>query len=238
MKLFWWSAPHPEGKNNYGDMLAPLIFDYFGIKYTYSYTDYNVISVGSIANYAKEETIVLGSGILDDQIDLNPKADWRFVRGPYTRINVLRNGGKCPEIYGDPGALLSLIIKPEEKQHEIGIMPHYADREYVLHSLKEHKLNWKFVDPLSNDAVKTTKEITSCKVLYSSCLHGIICAHSYDIPTAWVKFSDALPGDSIKFKDYFWTIGLKANPSSVTKPVLTTGKVNVKPIIKIFESLK
>ena len=54
MKLFWWSAPHPEGKNNFGDMISPLIFDGFGIKYKYTYTDYNTISVGSIATFAKK----------------------------------------------------------------------------------------------------------------------------------------------------------------------------------------
>lgn len=238
MKLFWWSAPHPEGKNNFGDMISPLIFDGFGIKYKYTYTDYNTISVGSIATFAKKDTIVLGSGTLDDQVDLEPQANWKFVRGPYTRVNVIRSGGKCPEIYGDPAMLLPLFIKPEEKQYDVGILPHYMDKYYVEDSLKQHKLNWNYIDPLSNNAIKTLKEITKCRAIFSSSLHGIICAHAYGIPAAWVKFSDHVPGDNIKFKDHYASVGLKAQTSTIYKPVFTVGKLDINPIVKIFESLR
>lgn len=238
MKLYWWSDPRLGEYNNYGDKLSPVIFDYFGIKYEYSEKEYEVISTGSIADKARKDTIVLGSGILNDQIHLNIKADWRFVRGPYTRLNVIRSGGKCPEIYGDPAMLLPLIYQPEEKEYDVGIFPHYSDYAYVAENVKKLGLDWLVIEPVTNSVEFTTKQVTKCRKIISSSLHGIIVAHAYGIPAAWVKFSEALTGDGVKFKDHYASVGLTAKPSNLNEPNYQLGFLNTKPIIKIFESLK
>ena len=237
MKTYWWTAPHDEGKNNFGDILTPEIFKFFGKKCEYSENDYQVICSGSIANKAKKNTIVLGSGILSDQIQLNAKADWRFVRGPYTRLNVIRSGGKCPEIYGDPGMLLPLFVEPEEKEYDTGVFPHYNDFKYVSESVEKLGLDWLVIDPLTKDVTYTAKQVTKCRKIISSSLHGIICAHAYGIPAAWVKFSDYLPGDGIKFKDHYASLNLIANPRPLNNPDFVVSSLNIKPLIKIFENL-
>lgn len=238
MKLYWWTAYHAEGKNNFGDLLTPELFKRFGIKHEYSENDYEAISTGSIANKARKNTIVLGSGILSDQVHLNAKADWRFVRGPYTRLNVIRSGGKCPEIYGDPAMLLPLFIKPEEKEYDTGIFPHYNDYPYVASNVEALGLDWLVIDPLTKDVEFTTKQVTKCRKIISSSLHGIICAHAYGIPAAWVKFSEKLPGDGVKFKDHYAALNLIANPRPLNNPDFQVGHLDIKPLVKIFESLR
>jgi pyruvyltransferase len=231
MHKVWWTSLTP----NFGDLLTPIILDYFKISWERSeLEDANLISVGSIAKVAKAGTIVLGSGIIGENENLCSDAVWKFVRGPFTRKRVLDCGGECPEIYGDPAMLLPLICKESKKEFDVGIVPHYVDYEYV----KENYSNYKIIDVKNLDPLETAKEITKCRTIISSSLHGIICAHAYNIPAAWVPFSDKLKGDGIKFKDHYASVGLESQPSTVEDPIFTAGNFkNFKKIKTIYESL-
>jgi len=67
----------------------------------------------------------------------------------------------------------------------------------------------KIVNLLTNNIEKTTDEILSCDRIISSSLHGMIVAHAYGIPAIWIKFSNNLYGDDVKFDDYLLSVNIK-----------------------------
>lgn len=232
MKVWWLGSP--SGHGNFGDVITPKIFDHFKIPYEYSDTDYEAICIGSIAKRAQAKTLVLGSGIISKNDPIDPKAIWKFARGPFTRNRVLTLGGKCPRIYGDPALLLPLFCEESEKKYDVGIVPHIVDLEYV----KETYPNAYIIDLNTKDVLQTARQITQCRRIISSSLHGIITAHAYGIPAAWVKFGHLIKGDNTKFEDHYASLGINAELSTMKSPVFTTGVwKDQNKVIKIFESL-
>jgi pyruvyltransferase len=231
LKLWWSKGPTP---GNFGDILTPFLFDYLNIQYTYSSIHLaNAISIGSIAKFAKKDTIVLGSGTIRASDPLSPEADWRFVRGPLTREIVVNNGGDCPEIYGDPALLLPMICEADTKHYELGIVPHYVDYNEVVKSYPGHFV----INLLNPNPLEVAKQISSCRKIISSSLHGIIAAHAYGIPAAWVEFSNKLNGDGIKFFDYYQSVKASCIKSSVSNPIYSVGQIDTTPILRSLCSL-
>lgn len=230
MKIKWYREPFP---GNFGDILTPKILDYFGIKYEYSIKNYDTICVGSIARWANTGVNVLGSGIMYSSDKLCSESNWFFVRGPLTRQRVIECSGTCPEIYGDPALLLPLLCNESHKRYDVGIIPHYVDYEHV----KEKYPQYHIIDILNEDPFEVAKKITECRSIISSSLHGIICANAYGIPAAWVRFSDKLCGDDVKFSDYFQSVGCKTIRSTMDDLHFTVGSIDLSPIITIFEGL-
>jgi hypothetical protein len=231
IKFWWWDGSWP---GNLGDILTPLILDHFGIPYTHS-RDFEAISTGSIVKVARAGTIVLGSGIIGLRDYACPAADYRFVRGPYTRQHVLSFGGTCPEIYGDPAMLMPEIIDPAPKLYDLGIVPHYSHYEEAKKRYPKHMV----INLRTNNCVETIKQITQCRHIVSSSLHGIILAHAYGIPAAWTEFSTGLKGDGVKFLDHYASVGI-TDPvkSTVKNPVFTTAGLDLNPLKQAFETLR
>jgi hypothetical protein len=231
IKFWWWNGAWP---GNLGDILTPLILDYFKIPWTNT-TDFEAISTGSIVKVARAGTIVLGSGIISQRDYACPEADYRFVRGPYTRDRVLSFGGTCPEIYGDPAMLMPLIVDVAPKAYDLAIIPHYSQYEQVKERYPKHMV----IKLRTNDCVETVKQITQCRHVVSSSLHGIILAHAYGIPAAWTEFSTGLKGDGVKFLDHYASVGI-TDPikSTVKNPVFTTAGLDLKPLQQAFETLR
>ena len=226
-RLYWI-----ENVLNFGDLLSPVIFDHFGVGYVRSHTP-EVLCVGSVAKMARAGTVVLGSGAHRIDIRPNPKADWRFVRGPITRTLVSKAGGTCPEVYGDAGMLLPLICPESEKEHEVGIVPHYVDYE----TAKQRHPGMKIIDVINADPLVVAREITKCRRIISSSLHGLICAHAYGIPAAWTSFGGRILGDGTKFRDHYLCGGIEPVMSTVEDPVYQLVEFNTKPIERVFRSL-
>jgi hypothetical protein len=229
---FWWHTQHTPG--NLGDVLSPYILDYFGIPWEYSRTDYQALVIGSIAKKAQAGTIVLGSGIISERDGLCADADWRLVRGPLTRARVIEDGGQCDENYGDPALLMPLIVAPDNKKYEVGIVPHIWHYKEACERYPKHKI----INLYTDDPLSTIKEITQCHSICSSSLHGIVIAHAYGIPTAMIEFSKPLKGGNVKFLDHYAAMNLDFNISSVKRSIFTQPNINLAPIISAFESLK
>lgn len=229
----WWLGS-ANGQGNFGDILTPSIFNYFNINYNYvrHYSQADAICVGSIARRAGTGVKVFGSGIISRSDKVIADADWKFVRGPYTRERIKFFGGECPEIYGDPALLLPLLVKPSKKKYEVGIVPHNVDYKYI-----DEKYKGKNIISLgTRNYNNVIDKITECESIVSSSLHGVICAHAYGIPAAWVKPNTKLKGDNVKFEDYFASVNIDGIQSTYDNPkFISPGTIDLDPIIKIFK---
>lgn len=244
LNLYWAGRTQYRSgpKQNFGDIISPLLFKHFDIPFKEAKDPRhaNILCIGSIAQRAVGKTIILGSGVYKKKSKLNKDCEWRLVRGPRTREAVIANGGQCTARYGDPALLLPLICEPEKKQYKIGYVPHYREHQ------KFKKRAKKFIDDPNNllinvknkDPLVVAKNITKCDYIVSSSLHGIIAAHAYGIPAAWVEYGD-VDGDGIKFHDYYESVGLKAELSTVEDPKFSCFKKDkTKPIVEAFQEIK
>lgn len=199
-------------KENYGDLLSKYIVEKVSKKRTdwcnpKNTSTKHLFAIGSILNLTTEKSIVWGSGIINTN-DVVKASDFRAVRGPYTRENILHAGKSCPEVYGDPAILLPQCFNPVcRKSFKLGIIPHIYDLT-IVRKLSRNLHHVKVINLYTWDVEKTTREILSCERIISSSLHGVIVPHAYGIPSVWCRFSNNLIGDNIKFKDYFSSVNI------------------------------
>ena len=208
IRLFWWQEKRENKKENYGDLMSKYLVEKISNKkiisishpskglYRRIFKHYLVI--GSIISAANKNSIVWGSGIIKKDENIRD-AKYLAVRGPKTRARILEKGFDCPECYGDPAILMPDYFSPNvSKKYVIGIAPHYIDYKQVKDQF-ENDSSIKVIDLLANNVEKTTIEILECKRIISSSLHGVIVSQAYNIPALWLKFSNKLSGDNIKF---------------------------------------
>jgi pyruvyltransferase len=220
IRLFWWSETHlmKKPKENYGDVLGAYLVKKISKKKIlwanpkkFSIRDFwqpIYVTIGSILAHVNKKCIVWGSGIIQENQIVKP-AKFLAVRGPETRRILMQQGYNVPKIYGDPALLLPIYYNPKiDKKYRLGIIPHYVDYNLVKEMYSNNK-DILIIDLMANDIEATTNLFLQCEQIVSSSLHGIIVSHAYQIPAVWVKFSDKLFGDDIKFKDYFMSILIK-----------------------------
>ncbi|MCC1494042.1 polysaccharide pyruvyl transferase family protein [Cognatishimia sp. F0-27] len=207
--LFWWEEPYP---GNLGDIINPYIVEKLtGIPPRYAKNGKGVCAIGSIIKFAKAGTPVWGSGSPHKDDVLDPLADYRAVRGPITRDLVLRNGGTCPEVYGDAAWFLPIIYKPDlPKTHKTGLILHYTHEEAEMEVGDE--IRRIDIRRLGYDQIEQfMDEILQCERIISTSLHGVIIAQAYGLPAALAQAENSakqIHGDGIKFNDYFASVGL------------------------------
>ena len=92
----------------------------------------NYICIGSILGwYENKYSEIWGAGFIsvDATLKAKPKKVYS-VRGKYTRQKLLDMGVDCPESYGDPALLMSILYKPNVSiKYRVGFIPHYIDYE-------------------------------------------------------------------------------------------------------------
>jgi pyruvyltransferase len=174
----------------------------------------SIVSIGSLMEHIPPEWggYVLGTGCLYESSRLHlhtNTATILAVRGPHT-------ARKCPQgnyAIGDPGLLApELIVPPYEpdKLYDLGIVPHWTDH-HLAHDIR-FKLGepWvtRVIDP-RQDAMTVIREISHCRKIVTSSLHGMILADSFGIPRRFEPAKDWSPaeGGMFKFKDYLASIG-------------------------------
>lgn len=217
--LFYWSEKKFifKEKENYGDLLSKYLVEKISGKVVswvhpkkqpwYKWNKSNFLAIGSIIHHASKDSVVWGSGIID-KIQPVLKADFRAVRGPQTRKFLIEKGFECPNVYGDPALLLPKYYHPEvQKRFKIGIIPHYHDFEFVSNIYKMEN-DIQVIDLMTDNIEKVTQKILQCEITISSSLHGLIVSHAFEIPSLWVKFSDKIFGDGIKYRDYLESVGI------------------------------
>lgn len=202
--------------SNFGDALNPYFVKLLTKKTNIIYYKKNIISrlfprenymvIGSVLGLADSNTIVWGSGFISEKSFLKVKPKKILaVRGPLTRNGVINQGIECPEVFGDPCLLLPKYYYPNvKKKHELGLIPHFVDKTstYINNLINDDVL----VIDIQSGIENVVKQILSCNRIASSSLHGIIAADAYNIPSAWIKFSNKVIGDGFKFRDYFLSV--------------------------------
>lgn len=213
-----WMTMYRENPFHYnlGDELNFYILKHATSYKLYNYRDIyssssrNYGCIGSLidSDLFNSSTVIWGTGAIagKDKLKYEPLKICA-VRGKLTRKYLLEQGMECPEVYGDPALLLPKIYQPKvEKQYKLGVIPHYVDQENSLVAelsrlyggnvciikMKDYS-DWKDV----------VDSINRCEQIISSSLHGLILSDAYNIPNAWVEFSDRVAGEGFKFKDYF-----------------------------------
>lgn len=209
VNMWWPTRPKP---GNVGDILSPwLIKKITGYKPVFVLSDDlepKLTVIGSIVAQARDNTTVWGSGLIKKDLQPSRKTTYLAVRGPLTRKVLQMHELEVPEVYGDPALLLPHLHKrPVEKKYRLGIFPHYVDYEQAQEWYAADK-SIKIINALNADPIAVVDEIRECETIVSSSLHGIIIAQAYGIPCHWVKFSDKLFGDDIKFHDYFQSVNV------------------------------
>lgn len=134
------------------------------------------------------------------------------VRGPLTREALQKVGINSPEIYGDPAILLPLLYTPTRDPsingNTIGLILHHSQENLISHKDELEERGIKIISIYRSGNIELEKfidEITSCKCIYSSSLHGIITSQAYGIDTQWINFKDVPIHKfyDFKFIDYF-----------------------------------
>lgn len=241
IKLFWYSTTRLENmpKENFGDLLSKYLVEKISKKRVkwvspkaYRFLFFlkkNYLVIGSILSHSTKKSIVWGSGIIKSNENVNAR-EFLAIRGPKTRERLLQLGKlNVPEIYGDPAILTPEFYKPIiENKYKVGVICHYVDFEEISLNVKDE--NIKVINLLTNNVESKIDEILSCKYLISSSLHGVIIGHAYNKPSLWVKFSEKLYGDDIKFYDYFKSVSLEIN-----NPTLIKGEMNELSLLNLIK---
>jgi pyruvyltransferase len=207
-KAYWW-----QGVPNFGDCLAPLLLDRFAdLKVEWSPVGHSqIVSVGSVLEHVPPlyDGVILGSGRLieNSRIYLQSKGSVTptilALRGPLTARGI-------PGSYaiGDPGILADELVGPQEKQYDLGILPHFSDEKLYLRykHLMPKGSNLHLISP-TWDPLTVLREIGACKRLVTSSLHGVIVADAFGISRK-VEYTPTMDkdGGNFKLRDYHASI--------------------------------
>lgn len=232
--LRWWCP----SIHNFGDEVSPYLFKkitgrnpiHVGISHHEDKLHY--CAVGSMIRECNENSILWGTGYhVPNSCFRGKPISIHAVRGPLTRDQLLKQGCKCPEIYGDPALLLPRFYTPSIKERKgIGVIPHYIDKNDIQLDMFRRHSNVKIID-IQDGVERVIDKVTSCNLILSSSLHGMIVADAYGIPGYWYKISNKITGGTYKYKDYFQSVNrefvvLDAKDFSTVKDVVNAVKTS------------
>lgn len=210
---------------NFGDHCVPYILEKLNIPHIFTHHVINkkITMIGSIIRVSTQpETKVWGTGLMFANDGLDKRGEFIALRGPRTYERVKELGGDVSNtILGDPALLLPRAFTPSstEKKYKLGIIPHMMDGEVVRY-MKDNPDKFEnsiFINPhlKLNEIDKFLELLNQCEKVVSTCLHGVIAAHAFNIPVRWMKVGDKVMGDDVKFHDHFESLDLKAEPLSM-----------------------
>lgn len=200
-------------KNNFGDLLGPLIAKElvqgilpprWGERLPSALSkspkaNQRLVAVGSIMHLARTDDCVWGTGVNGKIAVAEHKfsrLDIRAVRGPLTAKWLAEHKGiKAPDIFGDPGLLVGHVyphLKLAAKKRKLVVIPN-------LNEVPKFSSHPSFISPQA-PLGGIMKQISESEGVVGSSLHAIVIADSLGIPAALIR-SSAEP--SFKYEDYF-----------------------------------
>lgn len=203
--IFWWrDARYPS---NFGDEIVPWLFKKMfnmNLDEPCSRSSENMLlSIGSLLWFTKSSSTIWGTGLLNENDNIIKPHKICSVRGLFSRQRLLDLGYDCPKIFGDPAILIPNYFNPSIKKiYKLGIIPHIVDYNDIYQKYSDIP-SVNIIDLRTTNIEYVIHQILSCEQTISSALHGLIISIVYNIPTRWVKFSNKLYGDGIKFYDFF-----------------------------------
>lgn len=141
------------------------------------------------------------------------------LRGKLSKDQLERaTGEKYLCVLADPGLLAPLLLwNIPEKKYDVGIIPHYVDADAdVFQKMKNEYSNSIIID-VKAEPMNVLETIASCKLIISTSLHGLIIADSFGIPNIWCESSDKIIGEGFKYRDYYSSFDLTAEPFDLRK---------------------
>lgn len=173
-------------------------------------------STGTIGHGLKHGTVHFwGTGVDPAKNPVNRELGY-YERPPGTAFNVHALRGHfsartfkaqnidVPEVYGDPVWFLPSIISPSpEKRYELGVIVHLSELTELtdVATVKAEFLRYQVPDSLATEVrvmsmlteptfaalEQRVRDITACKRIVSTSLHGLVIAEAYGIPCAYFQ---------------------------------------------------
>lgn len=215
VNLAWWAKPFP---GNFGDWLSPLIISHYTDKKIIFQSPVrlaikdHMIGLGSIGRFIKPNSVVVGTGISNDELTLAKSAKYVSVRGPVTARVVKESGGPAVESFGDPGVLISRIFPVERNKTNgrVALVRHFTHKPIPL--TLESSMDELDIFMSHPDDIKILVEtLNTYDRVVTSAMHIFITCQSYGIPCALITFEgfeDSVHGNGIKYGDYAQGVGL------------------------------
>ncbi len=195
--------------------MTPDILRYYGLNpfYTPNFNACEAVSVGSVLEHVPEsyKGIILGSGFLLPQTEkVFSEAKILAVRGKLTALKLSLPNSIA---LGDPGILSDRVYERKvssiPKRYLLGIVPHYKemDNPDLRAFIKRYPKDVCLIN-VCRKPEKVICDISACRNIASSSLHGLVVSHSLGIPACPLHLSGKLSGGTFKFKDYYSVYGM------------------------------
>lgn len=161
--------------------------------------------------------------------------DFRAVRGPKTRDKFIDQGCNVPEVYGDPALLFRYLYEPKKLNLSVAdlcLVPHLGDCgedfpwwtnlngtsliprfSYYDHRAKNQTV--RVLDIRTPDAAAFIDLLSTCKLVASASLHGMVLAEAYNITWSWVRLRQKYE-DPFKYNDFFLSLGIDKSGARVS----------------------
>lgn len=158
------------------------------------------------------------------------------LRGPFSAHTFRTQGIEVPEVYGDPVWFLPALMPPApEKKYELGVIVHISELTELTHTARvrpeliryrippslssQVRLIITLTHPTLESLEQKVAEITACKRIVSTSLHGLVIAETYRIPCAYfqvrghgsntVTIADETACIEHRFRDFYGGMGLQ-----------------------------
>jgi hypothetical protein len=201
--VYWWRRVE-----NFGDVLSPLLLARFSDLNKIVWkpiAEADIVSVGSILEHIPPgwRGFIVGSGLLREtsKLKFNPRdAHVLALRGPLTARAFTGQFA-----LGDPALLANELVEPQKKTWDLGILPHWQDSTLAdrFQKLVPSQFTRKVISPL-DDPLTVIREISACRRIVTSSLHGMVVADAIGGIPRRVESCDALAKDGglFKYQDY------------------------------------